>query len=102
MVDKKILVLGDGLLGSELVKQTGWDYVSRKKNKKNLFDLLPMILFNDAEIVVNCIANTDTYSNDKKSMMDVNYNFVVQYTYLSILSHLLHYMPFLSICLVNV
>ena len=31
MVDKKILVLGDGLLGSELVKQTGWDYVSRKK-----------------------------------------------------------------------
>ena len=78
MVDKKILVLGDGLLGSELVKQTGWDYVSRKKNKKNLFDLLPMILFNDAEIVVNCIANTDTYSNDKKSMMDVNYNFVVQ------------------------
>ena len=77
MVDKKILVLGDGLLGSELVKQTGWDYVSRKKNKKNLFDLLPMILFNDAEIVVNCIANTDTYSKDKENMMNVNYKFVV-------------------------
>ena len=28
---QKVLVLGDGLLGSELVKQTGWEYVSRKK-----------------------------------------------------------------------
>ena len=28
----KIVVLGDGLLGSELVKQTGWDYISRKKD----------------------------------------------------------------------
>ena len=75
--NKKVLILGDGLLGSELTKQTGWDYVSRKKNKKNLFDLIPFILFSDAEIIVNCIANTDTYSNDKKSMMEVNYAFVV-------------------------
>ena len=28
----KVIVIGDGLLGSELVKQTGWEYVSRKKN----------------------------------------------------------------------
>ena len=27
------LILGDGLLGSELVKQTNWDYISRKKDK---------------------------------------------------------------------
>ena len=26
------LILGDGLLGSEIVKQTGWDYASRKKD----------------------------------------------------------------------
>ena len=25
----KVIVIGDGLLGSELVKQTGWEYVSR-------------------------------------------------------------------------
>ena len=25
----KALILGDGLLGSEMQKQTGWDYVSR-------------------------------------------------------------------------
>jgi dTDP-4-dehydrorhamnose reductase len=76
-VNKKVLILGDGLLGSELVKQTGWDYLSRKKDNKNLFDLLPIILFSDAEVIVNCIANTNTYSDDKKNMMEVNYAFVV-------------------------
>jgi hypothetical protein len=30
-MNNKVLVLGDGLLGSEVVKQTGWDYVSRKR-----------------------------------------------------------------------
>ena len=76
-MNKKVLILGDGLLGSELVKQTGWDYLSRKKDNKNLFDLLPIILFSDAEVIVNCIANTNTYSDDKKNMMEVNYAFVV-------------------------
>lgn len=73
----KVLVIGDGLLGSELVKQTGWDYVSRKKNKITLNRLLPIILADNSKIIVNCIANTDTYSNDKESMIDVNYKFVV-------------------------
>ena len=33
---KKICILGDGLLGSELSKQTGWDVISRKKDKFNI------------------------------------------------------------------
>jgi len=74
----KVIVLGDGLLGSELVKQTGWDYVSRKKDKKDLFSLLESVIFNDANVIVNCIGNTDTYSDDKESMMSINYRFVVQ------------------------
>jgi len=73
----EVLVIGDGLLGSELVKQTGWDYVSRKKNELILDRLLPIILADNSKIIVNCIANTDTYSNDKESMIDVNYKFVV-------------------------
>ena len=32
MINKNVLVLGDGLLGRELVKQTNWDYVSRGKD----------------------------------------------------------------------
>ena len=73
----KVLVLGDGLLGSELVKQTGWEYVSRKKANKDLYRLLPIILADeDSDTIVNCIGNTDTYSDDKESMMNVNYKFV--------------------------
>ena len=73
----KVLVIGDGLLGSELVKQTGWDYVSRKKNKLTLDRLMSIILADDSNILVNCVANTDTYSNDKELMLDINYKFVV-------------------------
>ena len=73
----KVLVLGDGLLGSELVKQTGWDYISRKK------DGIDLDKFNDwmhkmsnYDVIVNCIANTDTYSTDKTKHWDINYKFV--------------------------
>ena len=77
--NKKILVLGDGLLGSELVKQTGWDYLSRKKDKLNLKrDLRYAFMYTDYDVMINCIANTDTYSNDKNDMLDINYKFVVQ------------------------
>jgi len=83
----KILVLGDGLLGSEIIKQTGWDYVSRKKdgfdftNHKNITDTLleihhGTIVTSKYDVVVNCIANTDTYSTDKESMYKVNYEAV--------------------------
>jgi dTDP-4-dehydrorhamnose reductase len=79
-----IVVLGDGLLGSELVKQTGWDYISRKKDG---FDITQPETFNFYLIenyngiafshkynyIVNCIAHTDTYLSDKKINWDVNY-----------------------------
>ena len=29
----RVLIIGDGLLGSEIIKQTGWDYISRKKDQ---------------------------------------------------------------------
>ena len=35
----KVLVLGDGLLGSEIVKQTEWDYISRKKDGFDITDM---------------------------------------------------------------
>ncbi len=72
-----ILILGDGLLGSEFVKQTSWDSVSRKKNNVDLDEILSIVASNEKSIIVNCIANTDTYSNCKQSHMDVNFKFVV-------------------------
>lgn len=79
----KVLVLGDGLLGKELVKQTNWDYISRKKDKFDLSDkstyyLMAKTEFGkvqhcDYDVIINCIANTNTYSDDKESHWDTNY-----------------------------
>jgi dTDP-4-dehydrorhamnose reductase len=70
----KVLVLGDGLLGSEIVKQTNWDYISRKKDgfdiTKNDFN------FHGYDVIINCIAFTNTYSNDKENNWNVNYKAV--------------------------
>lgn len=70
----KVLVLGDGLLGSEIVKQTNWDYISRKKNgfdiTKNDFN------FYGYDVIINCIAFTNTYSNDRESNWNINYKAV--------------------------
>jgi len=69
------LVLGDGLLGSELVKQTSWDYISRKKDGFDVSNPSSW-KFSNYKIIVNCIANTDTYSDDRESHWLVNYKFV--------------------------
>jgi len=74
-----IVVLGDGLLGSEIVKQTNWDYLSRKKDNidftdtDSYFDLLKKY-----KVILNCIACTDTYSDNKELHYNVNYRYVVK------------------------
>ena len=77
------LILGYGLLGKELVKQTGWDYKCRKGG----FDLLDsdleeeIIEFIDLphegrvghaspSTIINCISNTDTYCSELKPHWD--------------------------------
>jgi dTDP-4-dehydrorhamnose reductase len=73
----KPLVLGDGLLGSEIVKQTNWDYISRKKDKIDVCNFNDwMHLMNPYDTIINCIANTNTYSQDKELHWKVNYEFV--------------------------
>ena len=79
----KVLVLGDGLLGSEIVKQTEWDYISRKEHGFDITDaetyhLLTSVEFGSIQhckydVILNCIANTDTYSTDKTSHWKTNY-----------------------------
>lgn len=70
----KILILGDGLLGTEFRKQFGWDYISRKKNG---FDFQNLDSFKDLMIgydtIINCIANCDTYNKEKTKSWNVNY-----------------------------
>ena len=71
----KNVILGDGLLGAELHKQTGWDYFSRKKDNFDISDknFIKTPLFGCGAInLINCIANTNTYSKDKTAHWDVN------------------------------
>jgi dTDP-4-dehydrorhamnose reductase len=78
------VILGNGLLGSEIHKQTGWDIISRKENEFDITqpDMFPnyfidifdgVVAAKKYDVIVNCIANTNTYSPNKKEHWDVNY-----------------------------
>lgn len=76
----KILVLGDGLLGSEIIKQTDWEYLSNNKDNidvvKNFEELSTIINRIDPDIVINCIGYTDTYNTERQKHWEINYEFV--------------------------
>ena len=83
-----IVILGDGLLGKELVNQTNWDNISRKKDGFDITDTSTFNLLLETfdgvaqkskyTTIINCIANTNTYSNDRKAHWDVNYKGVAE------------------------
>jgi len=78
-----ILILGDGLLGKELFNQTGWDTLSRKKDGFDITDPTTFSKMLDTydgvtqycayDTIINCIANTDTYSKNRSQHWEVNY-----------------------------
>jgi dTDP-4-dehydrorhamnose reductase len=72
----KALVLGDGLLGSEIIKQTGWNFLSRKASNFDIDKIAESIGDYNIDVIINCIANTNTYSTDKDLHWKVNYVFV--------------------------
>jgi dTDP-4-dehydrorhamnose reductase len=70
----KVLIIGHGLLGKELVRQSGWDYISRHDNGIDFRNPETYAHHLDNyDCVLNCVANTDTYSDDKEAHWDVNY-----------------------------
>jgi dTDP-4-dehydrorhamnose reductase len=74
---KKVVILGDGLLGKEIHNQTNWEVLSRKQTNFDITDLVKSFPKDvKIDVIINCIANTDTYSKDKKSHWDVNFAFV--------------------------
>ena len=77
----KVLILGDGLLGTEIKKQTGWDHISRKTHTFDFNQITSVYQFlKDYDVILNCIANTDTYSKDKEDHWNVNYKAVSRLT----------------------
>lgn len=70
----KRVILGDGLLGSELVRQTGWGSISRRKDGIDFtrsYTYEHLLVGYDE--VINCIAHTDTYDENRDVHWDVNY-----------------------------
>ncbi len=77
----KVLILGDGLLGTEIKKQTGWDHISRKTHTFDFNQITSVYQFlKDYDVILNCIANTDTYSKNKDDHWNVNYKAVSRLT----------------------
>lgn len=72
------IILGDGLLGSELIKTTEWDYISRKKDGIDFTDVDSYKdLIYDYDVVINCIADCNTYDDNRENHWNVNYKGVV-------------------------
>lgn len=75
------LILGDGLLATELNIQSNIPFISRKKDgfdvvrDKELIYLQQNIDRFGHDVIINCIAFTDTYSDDK----DLNWQLNVEY-----------------------
>lgn len=70
----RVVILGDGLLGSYLKDKTQWDFISRKKDRIDFSNLDSYSSkLEEYDVVVNCIANTDTYSEDKNLHWEINY-----------------------------
>jgi dTDP-4-dehydrorhamnose reductase len=80
---KKVLILGDGLLGSELRSQSGFDIISRSVDGFDICDTDTyykltnidhgVVQYMPYDIIINTIGHTDTYSEDKQTHWDVNY-----------------------------
>lgn len=75
----KVLVIGYGLLGSEIVKQTGWSYVSRKDHKIDFTDPCTYLRYLEPyDTILNCVAITNTYGSNKNDCREVNYKAVTE------------------------
>ena len=69
------IILGNGLLGSEIHKETNWVTVSRQDgfDFNDEYDILSVIEKYKPTTIINCIANTNTYSEDKELHWKTNY-----------------------------
>jgi len=72
------LILGDGMLATEMIKMTNFSYISRNKDgfDINKIETLTKLIPKQTSTIINLIANTNTYSDNIKEMFDTNYRAV--------------------------
>ena len=72
----RVCVLGDGILGNEIKIKTDFKIFSRNLKNLDIHDnLLIENIIKDHDVIINCIANTDSYSLDYLSHWKINYQF---------------------------
>lgn len=73
----KPLILGDGLFGTELQKQTDWPFISRKKDGFDFTKPETYIdLLRSFDVIINAVGNTNTYSRNRHEHWNVNFTAV--------------------------
>ena len=73
-----VLILGNGLLGSEIIKQTNWNYLDREKDNFDFCDIKTYYeKLYDYHTILNCVGYADTYSQNKGKHKEINYRAVV-------------------------
>lgn len=72
------IILGDGLLGSELSRLGGWYYISRRSSgfdfSTQIEKYFDWILEGKYDTVINCIACTNTYGGTEEEHKNLNYD----------------------------
>lgn len=72
----RIALLGDGLLGKELSLYLETDIFSRKRLNLNIKDKKQLEnIISKYDIIINCVAFTDSYSKDFNKHWETNYMF---------------------------
>jgi len=70
----KYLILGDGQLGTEIRKQTNWDYISRKKDNIDFTVSSTYVdIIKKYDVIINCIAYTNSMNDIKEPHWNTNY-----------------------------
>lgn len=70
----KTVIFGNGLMGSELKRQTRWDCLSRKEHGIDITDTSSYeICLKDYDQIVNCIGYTHTTSPYMEDAWDINF-----------------------------
>ena len=70
----KVAVLGNGLLGKEISKQSNWDNINRSTHQFDFIDVTSCYQYLiNYDIIINCIAHTDTYDKAKEKHWQINY-----------------------------
>lgn len=76
----KIVVLGNGLLGSEIIRQTNWNYLSVDKDGIDANNFIKTFItpLSNYDTIFNCIGYTNTYDHERQNHWNINYKFVVE------------------------